>query len=753
MSKPLSSIDRPLALRLRPDLQAHPAEMSGATTWIVKDPVTLEHFQFSAEEYALLNWLRQPVSIGELQRQFAGQFPPQTIGPQAIWDFLSRLHAAGLVISDASGQGDELLARMRQERARRWAMSWAGLLAIRFRGIDPDSFLTAVHKQCRWLFSPTTLVPVLAIVLYALWLVIGDFAEFRGRLPELAALLDARNLPWLLAAIGAVKVLHELGHALACKHFGGEVRELGFMLLVFSPCLYCDVSDAWRLSSKWRRLAVSAAGMMVELVLAAVATIVWWHAQPGIVQLVAMNIMIVCTVNTLLVNGNPLLRYDGYYILSDVWEMPNLWQRSREVLRRMASGWLFASRGVPAPGVDPLVPARQRGWLALYAVASKLYLVFVFVAIAWGLVEFLYPYHLQNLAYALGLTMLGGALVGPISGAARLARDPLRRGELRTGRLTLVAAVSLAAMVGILSLPVNYYVKAPLVLLPEDAARVHATIEGTLAEALPAGSAVKRGQIIGRLTNTETDLELARLEGEHRLRQMRVEHLERRRGLDRKANDELPTARAALADSERRLDERRRDAKRLTLTAPIDGVVIAAPALPRHPTPDTRHLTARLATWSGSLLDDWNGGAFVEPGALVCLVGNPSRLAAVLLVDDTDVKRLQAGQRARLRLDQLPGQVIDGEVMDVARHDVREFDNETAGRADLAPLFAGLAPPGRSAALYQVRVRFDAVAGLSEAGYKTLVIGGRGQAKVAAERITLARRIVRYFAQTFRLPM
>ena len=103
MSKPLSSIDRPLALRLRPDLVAAPVEMSGATTWVVKDPLTLEHFQFSAEEYALMDWLRQPVSIAELQRLFGRTFPPQTISPQAVWDFLSRLHDAGLVISDATG--------------------------------------------------------------------------------------------------------------------------------------------------------------------------------------------------------------------------------------------------------------------------------------------------------------------------------------------------------------------------------------------------------------------------------------------------------------------------------------------------------------------------------------------------------------------------------------------------------------------------------------------------------------------------
>src|SRR6185312_9442921 len=115
---------------------------------------------------------------------------------------------------------------------------------------------------------------------------------------------------------------------------------------------------------KWRRIAVSAAGMIVELVLAAAATIIWWYAQPGVAQLVALNIMIICTVSTLLINGNPLMRYDGYYIFSDLVETPNLWQRSREALRHFWSEWLLGQ----APAEDPLIPASKRPLLAAYAV-------------------------------------------------------------------------------------------------------------------------------------------------------------------------------------------------------------------------------------------------------------------------------------------------------------------------------------------------------------------------------------------------
>src|SRR5262245_25535963 len=185
-----SSIDRQLALRLRPDLVATPVEMSGVTTWIVKDPVTLEHFQFTAEEHALIDRLRQPASIAALQREFESRFPPQTIAPEAVWDFLSRLHANGLLVGDAVGQGHELLARRRRQRTKQWALSWTQLLAIRFRGVDPDRFLTSLHDRIRWVFSPLLLSAAASLMVFAGALVIRHWAEFCSRLPDIRALAD-----------------------------------------------------------------------------------------------------------------------------------------------------------------------------------------------------------------------------------------------------------------------------------------------------------------------------------------------------------------------------------------------------------------------------------------------------------------------------------------------------------------------------------------------------------------------------------
>jgi putative peptide zinc metalloprotease protein len=505
---------------------------------------------------------------------------------------------------------------------------------------------------------------------------------------------------------------------------------------VFLPALYTDVTDTWRLPSKWQRIAVSAAGMGVELVIASVAAIVWWYAEPGLVQLIALDVMLICTVNTLAVNGNPLLRYDGYYILSDLVESPNLWQRSRDALQNLARRWLFGDRVED----DALVPTRHQNWLVGYALASKAYSVFLFAAIVWGLVLVLYPYRLETLAYMVGLTLLGGALVAPATNLYHFARNPLRRRELRKGRVGTIATVALVAAIVILAWPVNYYVRAPLVLLPTDAARVYATVDGTLETALPPGRKVVANEPIAQLTNPDVEVDLARLTGEHDLARLRLENLERLRGRDDEAGPKLPAARATLADLETQIADRRRDAERLTLTAPTPGTIIPVPNIQAQKSTDDR-----LPTWSGNLLDEQNRGALVEPGTLVCLVGNPHNVSAVLLVDDTNVPRLTTGQRVRITLEQAPGEILTGEILDVARHDAESSETAATSRADLAQLFIGLTPPGRAEKHYQVRVKLDSPP-------HALAIGGRGEAKIAAERITLARWLARYFAQTFRLP-
>ena len=166
----------------------------------------------------------------------------------------------------------------------------------------------------------------------------------------------------LAFTLGITKVLHEFGHGLSCKHFGGECHEMGIMVLVLTPCLYCNVSDSWMLPNKWQRAMIGAAGMYVELVIASVCTFMWWFSTPGLLNNLCLNAMFICSVSTVLFNGNPLLRYDGYYILSDVTEIPNLRQKATTILSRKMGEWCLGMEMAD----DPFLPQSNQIFFALY---------------------------------------------------------------------------------------------------------------------------------------------------------------------------------------------------------------------------------------------------------------------------------------------------------------------------------------------------------------------------------------------------
>src|SRR2546429_6319429 len=171
-------------------------------------------------------------------------------------------------------------------------------------------------------------------MLAAILLVTTHFDTFRSKLPSYHEFFSFQTIAYLWIALGIVKVIHEFGHGLSCKKFGGEVHEMGLLLLVFSPAMYCNVSDSWMLPSKWKRIIISAAGIYIELIIAALATFVWWNAPEGtFLKNLSLSLMIVCSVSTVVFNANPLMRYDGYYVLADWIEIPNLRERSNRFLK------------------------------------------------------------------------------------------------------------------------------------------------------------------------------------------------------------------------------------------------------------------------------------------------------------------------------------------------------------------------------------------------------------------------------------
>ncbi len=512
---------RRVALRMRPDLAIYPQQAGQHRYWVVKDPVALTYFHLRDEEHAILRMLDGQTSLMEIKRRFEEAFAPMQISPERIQSFLARLHGLGLILAEASGQGRELLLRSGRRRRSELIQALTGLLAVRFRGVDPQPMLNWLYPKCRWVFSPWSLVFGLVVALAAATLVTVQFDTLQSKLPDYHAFFSLRNVLWLALAMAAAKVLHELGHALTCKHFGGECHEMGIMLLVFTPCLFCNVSDSWTLSNKWQRIAVIAAGMYVEIVLASVCTFLWWFSEPGLLNMICLNTMFVCSVSTVLFNGNPLLRYDGYFILSDFLEVPNLAQQSRALLSRAAAGLLLGMK----PSDDRSLPETRRGLLKIYGIASVLYRWIIVIVILWFCAKTLKPYGLEIVAQILAVVVLGGLVAMPVWNLVVSVRNPSFRSRMRRWRAVLTCvAVALAAAAACL-VPLPFRVGAPVVLEPEAVHRVYVPMSGRLIRAIPAGSVVEKDQPLADLENFDVRMQVEKLTGRRDRQRLHLENL------------------------------------------------------------------------------------------------------------------------------------------------------------------------------------------------------------------------------------
>jgi putative peptide zinc metalloprotease protein len=637
----------------------------------------------------------------------------------------------GLLISCQSGYGQVLEKRAALTRQRQGLQKFTNLLAIRFRGFDPDKMLTLLVSRCGWLFSTWLLTASGLLIVAAITLVFFQFDHLVARLPEARAWLTAQNLFLMACALGCVKVLHEFGHGLACKRFGGECHEMGFMLLMFTPCLYCNVSDTWMVSSKWKRMAVSAAGIGVEATLAACCTFLWWFSEPGLFHSICLNLMFVCGVSTLLFNGNPLLRYDGYFILSDWLEIPNLQHQGAATVRRHLSNWYF--------GIDNRLSRpesmRQEILLFAYGMASTVYRLILTFSIMWVLYRWLQPHGLGPFVQIFVVMTASLMILNPVISLYRWANAPAQRAHIRWSGFWFKAGLSLIVLAAVALIPLPTRVSTVAMLESDQAARVYVTAEGTLSESIKPGSTVTEGQELARLMEPRLDRELARLEGLVHEHQVRLDQLERRRIHEPAVAAQIPTAREALNDAEQQYRRRQQDAERLVLRAPRAGVVIPPPS--QH-----RSDPGSLSGWSETPLDERNRGCFLRAGTTVCLIGDRSQRVAMLVINQAQIPLVRAGQTVRLRWPESPGQVHKGEIVEVAELDIDLLTTDLVRRANLPTRITAMGRVKPVGTWYHALVHVPA-------SQDELLPGTVGEARILVDPQSLLTQFRSWFARTF----
>jgi putative peptide zinc metalloprotease protein len=743
----VSSSSRRLPIRVRPDLEAKKQRYQGRVYWVVKDPVALQYFRFEEEEFAILSMLDGESSLDEIAEEFERRFPPQSIQTEELQQFVGTLHRSGLVITDSPGQGDQLKKR-RDERVWKEAkQKFTNILSVRFKGIDPDWILEALYSfpPVRWFFTKTALVLCIILCLSALSLIFVQFDLFQSKLPDFNTFFAAEN--WMLLAIvlGSTKILHEFGHGLSCKHFGGECHEMGVMLLVLTPCLYCNVSDSWMLPNKWHRAAIGAAGMYVEVVLASICTFIWWFTEPGLLHYVCLNIMFVSSVSTVLFNANPLLRYDGYYILSDLMEVPNLRQKATTILNRKMAEYCLGMEQQD----DPFLPQKHQWLFATYTVAAAVYRWVVVLSILYFLNQVFEPYGLKPLGQAIALMSIWGLVGQPFVKLYKFFKVPGRLNKVKRAPLLVTLAIVAALIAAVFTLPLPAYVYCPAVVHPRGAASVYAGVPAMLEEVfVEPGEHVEAGQELARLKSIDLEIGIARLQGEVDGYKAEIRSLESIAFNDASASGRLGLARESLASAEEQLKKQQEDAARLTLRAPISGVVME-PDYKSNRTQDPKE----LESWEGSPLSKKNLGATLEATERFCRVGDPKSLEARIVISQDDIELVTEGQKVSLMLNQTTDLKYRSEITSISREELPETpprlsslsggavatEMDKSGQAKpLQPMFEATVPLGDYASLpEEYKQQHD-----------LLRVGLVGEAKVTIEPRTLWQRFYRYLTKT-----
>lgn len=482
---------RDLKPRLRGHVRIHRHEYRGEVWYVFEDRVGGRHHRFNFASYRVIHLLDGKRSMDEVWALLSEDIDDETPTQDDLIRLLGQLHSADLVLSDVTPDAAELLERRSKHERRKWLGRIGNPVALRIPLFDPDALLTRLAAWVRPLDGWAGVALWLLVVLPAVLLVPSQWRPLTENFNE--QFLSGGNLLLLGLLFPLVKIAHELGHGLVCKLRGGEVHETGVMLLALYPVPFVDVSNSAAFVSKWQRALVGAAGMLTELFIAALAFYAWLLLEPGLARSIAWNVAVLASVTTLFFNANPLLRYDGYYILADAIEIANLGQRANRHWQYLADRFLF---GVRNPERPPATPGERR-WFVGYAPLAYAYRLFVSFAIALFIAQ---EFFLVGVVMA--LWTVGQGVLWPIfKGLKALATAPRYADRVPRIRAVMLGGVALAGAL-LFVVPLPYHSDAEGVLWLPERAIVRAEAAGFVREVVARpGQAMTAGDAVAELVD------------------------------------------------------------------------------------------------------------------------------------------------------------------------------------------------------------------------------------------------------------
>ena len=603
--------------RLRGHVRIHRHHYRGELWYVLEDRVSRRMHRFNPPTHYVIGLMDGRRSVQELWDAAIERFGDDAPTQDEMIQLLGQLHAADVLQSEMAPDVDELLRRAQKVRSRS-LMQKLSPLALRIPLADPDRVLERALPWYRWAFGPAGALLWLIVVGTGIALAIAHWRELTESLSD--RVLAPHNLFLLALTFPLIKLLHELGHACATRAWGGEVHEMGVMLLVLMPVPYVDASAASAFREPRRRVVVGAAGMLVETFVAAAALFLWLGAEPGTLRAMLYDVMLIAGVSTVVFNGNPLLRFDGYYILADLLQMPNLRQRGAQYLTHLVDTKAF---GLRDSGFD--AGRRERGWLAVFTVLSFLYRIIVVLGIALFIgAQYFF------IGVLLALWVVVGSIVIPLCKGVNHVFTSPRLQRRRDRALALTAGTALTAVLLLFAVPLPLWSSAQGVTWAPDDAVVLAGSDGFVRRVAAApGAAVHKGRTLIETDDPQLAPRIRALEAQLRALEVRAQtELAIDKVRREITHEEMKALRAELARAKERFAD-------LTIASPVDGVFVMEGA---------RDLPDR----------------YLKKGQLVGFVVSPKVATVRVLVSQDDVDLVRAHtDRVQVKMAGRIGQTFD----------------------------------------------------------------------------------------------
>jgi len=544
-----------LAPRLQSQVTVHRHRYRGQPWYVLHDHATGPVHRFTPGAYMVIGQFDGKRTIDDIWNNLADTYDEDAPSQDDVIQLLSTLHQNDLILYHSSPDVADLLERHNKMARQLIKQNVMNPMSFRIPLWDPDAFLTRTLPVVRWLISGW------GLLLWAIVVAAGGTAalmNWEGLTQDLSGqLLSTQNLLITLISYPLLKALHELAHGYLIKVRGGEVREMGIMFLVFFPVPYVDASAAAAFRNKWHRAFVSAGGILVETFVAALAVFVWIDAEPGMTRAVAYNVIMVGGLSTILVNGNPLLKFDGYYVLSDLIEIPNFGTRANNYWGHIIQRYLFNAKQLKDFNATP----GERVWFILYAPAAFVYRMIIMIGIAMFVATRFFLFGVLIACWSVFSSVIKPA----VKHLRHVLTSPqLRKVRKRANWITFGTIGAIVAAIAFIPLPLRTDSEG-VIWLPDEA-YVRARAPGFVSDVtLERGAPVAAGTVLATIEDPSLD---ARVE----LSQWQVEE-QRRRLLSAEATSltEADEVRVALAQAQAELARELDRQSDMSIRAPLTG--------------------------------------------------------------------------------------------------------------------------------------------------------------------------------------